>query len=77
MATSPIDVMLVTVPQAAQALQISDRTLFHLLKSQEIKSVQIAGTRRIDINELKRVVTEGTPERPRPTRGRPRKITTA
>jgi excisionase family DNA binding protein len=68
--------LLVTVPQAAIALQVSERTIFNLIAKGALQSVQIAGTRRINLNELKRIATEGTVERTRRV-GRPRKIKTA
>jgi excisionase family DNA binding protein len=66
--------LLVTVPQAAIALQVSERTIFNLIAKGILESVQIAGTRRINLNELKRVATFGTTVERTRRAGRPRKI---
>jgi excisionase family DNA binding protein len=65
------ETLLVTVPQAAKALQVSERTIFNLISKGLIESVQIAGTRRINLDVLKMIASVGTVERTGKV-GRPR-----
>ncbi|MES9602158.1 helix-turn-helix domain-containing protein [Actinomadura sp. NPDC000929] len=44
--------LLLTVPEAAQALSISRSKLYELLASGAIRSVRIDGARRIPLNAL-------------------------
>jgi len=49
----PIPVLLVTTKQAAEALQVCERTVFNLLASGELPSVKVRGSRRIFTDDLK------------------------
>jgi excisionase family DNA binding protein len=55
-----IDVLLVTVAQAAQALQVSDRTIHKMIADGSLSSIQIRGSRRIHSDELRRLASTGT-----------------
>ena len=58
---APIEVLLLTVPQAAQALQLSTRTIENLIASGQLKSLKVGGTRRIfsdDLRDFARVGAE-------------------
>jgi excisionase family DNA binding protein len=61
----PIEILLVTVTQAAQALQVSERTIWNLFHSGALPYVQIRGTRRIMLDELKQFASTGTQEHQR------------
>jgi excisionase family DNA binding protein len=74
--TIPNKALLVTVPQAALALQVSQRTIFNLISKGMLESIQIGGTRRINMEVLKLVASMGTVERTGQA-GRPRKIKAA
>jgi excisionase family DNA binding protein len=56
--------LLLTVPEAAEALAISRSKLYELLASGAIDSIRIDGSRRIPLTALKeyipRLLTEGT-----------------
>jgi excisionase family DNA binding protein len=60
-----IDMLLVTVKQAAQALQVSEHTIFNLIKSGKLHSTLIGTARRIDLADLRRLASGK-----RETRGR-------
>lgn len=58
----PIEVLLVTTKQAAQALQVSERTIFNLLASGRLPSVKVGGSRRIFTDDLKAFARAGVEE---------------
>jgi excisionase family DNA binding protein len=60
-----LEVILVTTKQAAQALQVSERTIANLIKSGKLHSTLIGTARRIDLNDLRRLASGK-----RETRGR-------
>lgn len=60
----PIEVMLATVPQAAQLLAISERHVWALIKNGELPSIHIGGSRRVEVDELRRFATKGSPLHP-------------
>jgi excisionase family DNA binding protein len=62
---TPIECLLVTTKQAAQALQISERTVANLIKSGRLHSTKIGAARRIDLADLRRLASGK-----RETRGR-------
>jgi excisionase family DNA binding protein len=74
-----IEVLLVTIAQAAQALQVSERTVFNLLDNGSLESVTFGGARRIPIESVRNLARTGASlptlaERAeKPRRGRPRK----
>lgn len=57
------DFRLVTIKQAADALQLSDRTIVHLMDADLLENVKIGAARRISLASLKRVAREGLSER--------------
>jgi excisionase family DNA binding protein len=65
-----IDFHLVTVKQAAEALQVSEKTIWNLMTAGKLSHVKIANTRRIPLDDLKRLATPGTAESYTETRGR-------
>ncbi len=74
-----INVLLVNVKQAAEALQVSERTIFNLMDNGQLPSVKIGDARRIDIEDVRKIARTGASlptlkERAeKPRRGRPRK----
>ena len=48
--------LLVTVPRAAQVLDVSRATLYVMIQNRQIKSVKIGKLRRIEIAEIKRLI---------------------
>jgi excisionase family DNA binding protein len=48
--------LLVSVPRAAQALDVSRAKLYVMIQKRQIKSVKIGKLRRIEIAEIKRVI---------------------
>jgi excisionase family DNA binding protein len=67
---APIQMLLVTTKQAAQALQVSERTIANLIKSGKLHSTLIGTARRIDLADLRRLASGK-----RETRGRKKKTT--
>jgi excisionase family DNA binding protein len=57
--SSVITPLLVTVEQASEILQVSDRTVFTLIDSGQLSSVKIGSSRRISLDDLRRVAAEG------------------
>ena len=55
-----IEILLVTTKQAAQALQVSERTIANLVSDGRLSDIKILGTRRIALDEIKRLATTGT-----------------
>ena len=54
--------LLVTTKQAAEALQVSERTVFNLLASGQRPSVKVGGSRRIFTDDLKAFARAGVAE---------------
>lgn len=54
-----IDVLLVTIKQAAEALQVSERTVFNLLDNGSLESVTFGGARRIPIDSVRNLARTG------------------
>lgn len=51
----PIELLLITVKQAAEALQVSQRTIWNLIERGDLWSVKIANTRRVPLDEIRRL----------------------
>lgn len=66
--TTAIQPVLLTIKQAANALQVSDRTVFNLLAAGDLKSVRIGRARRIRTQDLEAFAAAGL-EREDDTRG--------
>jgi hypothetical protein len=58
----PVECVLVTVKQAAQALQVSEKTVWNLMTAGKLQYVHILGTRRIAVDELRRLSKYGSEE---------------
>lgn len=56
----PVQVMLVTIKQAAEILNISTRTVELLISEGQLSSIKIRDSRRIALDELKRMAAHGT-----------------
>jgi len=54
-----IEVLLVTVKQASEALQVSERTVMTMIDTGKLDSVKIGDSRRIDIESVRKVAREG------------------
>lgn len=52
--------LLITVKQAAEALQISERTVFMLIDEGFLESVKIGGSRRVSMDSVKALASTGT-----------------
>ena len=61
----PIEILLITITQAAQALQVSEGTIWNLMRDGHLPFVKINGTRRIMLDELKQLASTGTQEHQR------------
>lgn len=59
MSTVQLQPLCVTIPQAAEALGISDRTIFSLISEGQLQSINIGSARRIPMGELTRLAKEG------------------
>jgi excisionase family DNA binding protein len=51
---------LYSVNSAAHALDVSTGKVYNMLKSGDLKSVQVGADRRIPASEIERIATEGT-----------------
>jgi excisionase family DNA binding protein len=49
---------LLTVPQVAETLAVSPRTVWSLLQKDEIRSVSVGRSRRIPASELERYISQ-------------------
>jgi excisionase family DNA binding protein len=58
--TLPVPVLLVTVKQAAHALQTSEKTVWNLMERGKLPFLHIFGARRIRTDDLHRLATKGT-----------------
>jgi len=56
----PIEVLLYTVPQVAKMLQVSTRTVFHLIARGQLPTVKIGTSLRIFSDELLHFARTGT-----------------
>lgn len=56
----PIEILLITIGQAAQALQVSEGTVWNLMRDGHLPFIKINGTRRIMLDELKQLAATGT-----------------
>lgn len=54
------NLVLLTVKQAATALQLSEGTIWNLFGSGQLPYVKIRGARRIRIDDIKRLAKDGT-----------------
>lgn len=52
---------LLTVPQAAEAMQVSRMTIYRMFQAGDLRWVQVGGRRRIPYSELVRVLNDSTP----------------
>jgi excisionase family DNA binding protein len=59
---APIEIQLFTIKQTAQVLQVSERTIFNLLSSGQLRSVKIGGSRRVFSDDLKEFARVGVDE---------------
>jgi excisionase family DNA binding protein len=57
---NPVECVLLTVKQAAQALQVSEKTVWNLMAAGKLQYVHILGARRIAVDELRRLSKHGT-----------------
>jgi excisionase family DNA binding protein len=55
-----IQVLLLTLPQVAQALQVSEGTISNMLAAGQLSSVSIRGSRRVALDEVRRLAQVGT-----------------
>lgn len=53
------DALLMTIPQAATALRVSVGTIWNLFSSGDLPYVKIGGSRRIHVDEVKRIASRG------------------
>lgn len=56
----PIEVLLVTTKLAAQALQVSERTIYNLITSGRLPSIKVGGLRRIPTTALRQFARAGS-----------------
>jgi excisionase family DNA binding protein len=61
-AVKPIEVLLITTKQAAEFLQISERTVHSLIASKQLPSVNIGKSRRIFTDDLRNFARVGVNE---------------
>lgn len=61
-AIAPIEIQLFTIKQTAQVLQVSERTIFNLLASGQLRSVKIGGSRRVFSDDLTAFARVGVDE---------------
>ena len=54
------EILLVTVQQAAQALSVSTGTVVNMINQGVLNTVKIMNTRRIALDEIRRLVATGT-----------------
>lgn len=57
---APISPAVLTIPQAANALQVSVKTIYNALNAGKIFSVYVLGARRIPADEIVRIASLGT-----------------
>lgn len=57
---APISPTVLTIPQAAKALQVSVKTIYNALNAGKIFSVYVLGARRIPADEIVRIASLGT-----------------
>jgi excisionase family DNA binding protein len=57
-AQAPIEILLITVKQAAQALQVSEKHVYNLMMDGRLKSLTIGASRRFELDEIKRFIRE-------------------
>ena len=55
----PLTWLLITVKQAAEALQISERTVHQLIKENRLESIKIGDARRIPLDAVRLLATTG------------------
>lgn len=58
----PVEVLLLNPRQVAEALQISERSVYHLLKTQQIPSISIGRSRRVFLDDLRSFARTGVAE---------------
>lgn len=58
---APLERTLLTIPEAAAALGVSDRTVYSLHYSGSLQTVKIGGSRRVHVDEIARFAREGAP----------------
>lgn len=56
----PVTAWLITTKQAAEILNVSQRTIWYLVQSKKIPSVKIGGATRIWLDELREFARVGT-----------------
>lgn len=55
-----VEPLLVTTKQAAEALAVSEGTIFNLISDGRLNAIKIAGTRRVPLDEIRRLAAVGT-----------------
>jgi len=68
---APIEMLLVTVKQAAEIIQVSERTIHKFVASGKLPSVKFGAIRRVELSAIKVLIASGRKE----TRGRKKKTT--
>ena len=63
---APVEMLLVTVKQAAEALLISERTVHNFIANGKLASVKFGAIRRVELSAIKTLIASGRKE----TRGR-------
>ena len=53
------DALLMTIRQAATALRVSVGTIWNLFNSGDLPYIKIGGSRRIHVDEVKRIASRG------------------
>jgi excisionase family DNA binding protein len=61
-AVKPIEVLLITTKQAAEFLQISERTVHSLIANRQLPSIKIGKSRRIFTDDLRTFARTGVDE---------------
>lgn len=55
----PINVLLITVKQAAEVLQLSERTVNTMIDTGKLESIKIGDARRIPLEAIRRIAANG------------------
>lgn len=58
----PIQILLLTTKQTAEALQVSERTVVNLIASGQLPSVKVGGARRVSSDDLRAFAKAGVQE---------------
>jgi len=55
---TPIEILLITTKQAAEALQVIEKQIYNLMMDGRLKSLTIGASRRFELDEIKRFIRE-------------------